>query len=95
MNKYGNDPNICYVGDTDPCNLVDSGDDFCPVSCFNKFCCPGTNFSNKPIQQHKCIPKGQKCYSYNSCCKANGVQTHCKDIIYDSKTGKQLGGTCK
>jgi len=58
----GNDPNACYVGDTDPCNLVDSGEDYCPIPCFNKFCCPGTNFSNKPIQQHKCIGKDQKCF---------------------------------
>lgn len=89
----GNDSNICYVGDTDPCNLMDSGEDACPKACFNKYCCPGNQSFN--ISKSHCIGKDQKCFSYNTCCKVNGIQTHCKDIKYDSKTRKELGGTCK
>lgn len=40
------DPNTCYVGDTDPCNLMDSGEDLVPHTCFNS-CCPG-NYPPKP-----------------------------------------------
>ena len=36
----GTHPNICYVGDEDPCYLVNSGEDYCPKSCVSR-CCPG------------------------------------------------------
>jgi len=48
------DPNTCYVGDKDPCNLMDSGEDLVPNTCFNS-CCPG-NYTPKPTSPPKPKP---------------------------------------
>lgn len=37
---YGKNPNICFVGKTDPCSLL-KNEFLCPIKCFNGNCCPG------------------------------------------------------
>jgi hypothetical protein len=78
----GNDPNICFVGDSDPCNLMDSGEDYSPKICKN-ICCPGN--------QNKCYhtPYGKPCYPKKSaCCKtSDGKQPHCKPAKPPGPTG--------
>jgi hypothetical protein len=67
VDGFGSHSNICYVGTTDPCNLVDSGEDFCPrdPNCISH-CCPG-NTKPTPKPPHKCI-------RYTPCKKDNKVK---------------------
>jgi len=57
------DPSTCYVGDKDPCNIMDSGEDLVPNTCFNS-CCPGNYNGKIPPKPKPAPPKPtvNKCY---------------------------------
>jgi len=56
----GSDPKKCYVGKSDPCEILQSGEDYFPLACDKKACCPGNKSSAPAPHPHPPAPTHKK-----------------------------------